>query len=483
MGRDAIEAGQRGRPYAYVIAAEQRDPGAAARLIEALLMGGVEVQRARTGFEAAGQRFDAGSAVVPMAQAFRAHAKDLLEVQRYPDRRGGSSGQPQTPYDITGWTLPAQMDVTGAWVEEPFTAALDPVATAASVFAGSLTGSGPVLVVDARANGAFLLANRALAAGGEARRATARFSAGGRTFEPGAFILRGLDRATAEPLTRARGVRAVALEHSPDVATVALAPGRVGLHKPWVANMDEGWTRWLLEQHEFAHRTLSDADVRRGGLRAELDVIVLPDASASSLLHGHLRGSVPPEYAGGFGLAGAAALDEFVREGGTLVALDSSSDLPLDLFDLGVRNVLKGVPRAEYYAPGSLVRLTFDPKEPLAWGLPAEIVAFLESGPAFAEDTLADEDGEEMPALAPTGRPGPRFAARFAEKDVLYSGWLLGESKIAGEGAVVEVPYGRGRVVLIGFRPQFRGQPYGTFKVLFNALTVARPDDATDSRN
>jgi len=163
-----------------------------------------------------------------------------------------------------------------------------------------------------------------------------------------------------------------------------------------------------------------------------------------------------------------------VREGGTLVTLDSSSDLPLDLFGLGVRNVLRTVPRQEYYAPGGLLRVAFDPAQPLAWGMPPDAFAFVENGPAFAEETLRDEEGEETPALAPTGRPAPRFVGRFVEKDVLYSGWLLGESKIAGQGAVVEAPLGRGRVVLIGFRPQFRAQPYGTFKVLFNALLQPR---------
>jgi hypothetical protein len=307
------------------------------------------------------------------------------------------------------------------------------------------------------------------------RRATAAFTAAGRSFEPGAFVIEGgLERAAAESLARTRGVNVVALATAPEVTTVALKPTRVGLYKSWVANMDEGWTRWLLEQHGFPFHTVADADVRRGGLASAFDVVVLPDASVKSLLDGHVDGSVPPEYETGLGLAGASALEQFVRDGGTLVTLDSSSDLPLDLFDLGVRNVLRTLPRQEYYAPGGLVRIVFDPAQPLAWGLSKDAIAFLESGPAFAEESLDDDEGEESPALAPTGRPKPRFVARFAEKDVLYSGWLLGESKIAGKGAVVEASLGRGRVVMIGFRPQFRAQPYGTFKVLFNALLATR---------
>jgi hypothetical protein len=179
---------------------------------------------------------------------------------------------------------------------------------------------------------------------------------------------------------------------------------------------------------------------------------------------------VPPEFAGGLGLEGALALKQFVEAGGTLVALDSAADLAVDLFGLGVRNVLKGVPRSDYFCPGGLLQIDVETDHPLAWGLPARATVFAENGPAFEEDAPRDEEGEEQPALADTGRPKPKVVARFAEKDVLYSGWLLGESRIAKKGALVEVPLGKGRVVLVGFRAQFRGQSHGTFKMLFNAL-------------
>ena len=279
MGRDAIEAGRRGKPYAYVIAAEQRDPGAAARLVEALLhgrrRGAARAHRVRGGRPALRGRARRWCRWRSRSARTR---RTCWRSSAIPSGAGTSSGQPQTPYDITGWTLPAQMGVEGAWLEAPFTASLDPVATAGEVFKGSLSGTGGVLLVDARANGAFLLANRALAAGGEVRRATAAFDAAGRTFEPGTFILRGLDRAAVEAVARERGVRVAAVGEARPWRAWLWPPGRIGLFKPWVANMDEGWTRWLLEQHEFAHRTLSDADVRRGGLRADFDVIVLPDA-------------------------------------------------------------------------------------------------------------------------------------------------------------------------------------------------------------
>ncbi|HEV8253275.1 MAG TPA: peptidase M14, partial [Vicinamibacteria bacterium] len=468
-----IDAGASGEPYAYVIPPGQWDPGAAARLVEVLRIGGIDVQRAGAEFTAGGRTFPSGSIVVPMAQPFRAYAKDLLEPQRYPDLRQYPNGPPLRPYDITGWTLPAQMGVEGLMVAKPFQAALQPVA-AGPVEAGGVSGTGSVFVAPARANAAYLLANRVLKAGGEVSRAKTTFQAGGVSFEAGAFILKGgLDRGAVETLARERGLRVAAVEGAPGVDLARVRPLRVGVYKPWVPTIDEGWTRWLLEQFEFPYRTITDADVRRGGLEDALDVIVIPDVERAqptrTLLEGNAPGTVPPEYTGGLGLEGALALKDFVRAGGTLVTLDSASDFAIDLFGLGVRNVLRGLSSQEYYAPGGLLRITADPSQPLAWGLPPNVVAFVENGPAFEQETEREE-GEELPAAAPNARAAARIAARFADKDVLYSGWLLGESRIARKAALVEVPLDKGRVVLIGFRPQFRGQSHATFKVLFNAL-------------
>jgi hypothetical protein len=475
MGKEATSAGAKGEPYAYVIPPGQWDPGAAARLVEVLKIGGLEIQRAAAEFTAGGRTFASGSIVVPMAQPFRAYAKDLLEPQRYPDLRQYPNGPPLRPYDITGWTLPAQMGVEGVMVAKPFTASLQPLG-ASTVEAGSVTGSGSTFVVSPRANAAFLLANRVLKAGGEVSRVKAAFQAAGASFEPGSFVLKGgLDRAAVETIARERGLRVAAVDAAPSVDLARLRTLRLGLYKPWVPTIDEGWTRWVLEQFEFPYRTMTDTDVRRGGLKDAFDVIVIPDveragSSTKTLLEGNPPGSVPPEYTGGIGLEGALALKDFVRAGGTLVTLDSASDFAIDLFGLGLRNALRGVPTQEYYAPGGLVKVTADPSQPLAWGLPANLAVFVENGPAFEEDREAGPEGDASPEGAPNARPAARIAARFAEKDVLYSGWLLGEPRIAKKAALVEVPLEKGRVVLVGFRPQFRGQSHATFKVLFNAL-------------
>jgi hypothetical protein len=243
---------------------------------------------------------------------------------------------------------------------------------------------------------------------------------------------------------------------------------RVGLYKPWVENIDEGWTRWLLEQYEFPFVTLTDQDIRRGGLAARLDVIIVPDQSGERLMNGHPAGTMPAEYTGGLGSDGALALKQFVDAGGTLVALDSACELAINALGLPVQNVLAGARPEEFFAPGSILRLTLDAAVPLNYGLRSETAAFFAFSSAFSVTAPQATAGE--PATTP---PTARIVGRYGTRDVLLSGWLEGEPRIAGQGAVVDARSGLGRAVLLGFRAQHRGQSHATFRLLFNAIHTA----------
>src|SRR5581483_7818004 len=142
------------------------------------------------------------------------------------------------------------------------------------------------------------------------------------------------------------------------------------------------------------------------------------------------------------------------------IALDTAADLPVEFFPLPLSNV-GGPP---FSCPGSLVRVTVDPTEPLSFGMPNDVVALSTGGEAF-DITLAPEFNR--------GDREVRVAARFADRDLLASGWISGEKNVLGKPALVDVRFGQGRVVLFAFRPQFRGQPFGTFKFLLNAVYLA----------
>lgn len=468
MGQRAVDAGSRGGPFAFVIAPEQHDPHAANKLRQLLLDGAVEIQRSLEPFRVADTVYPEGTDLLLMAQPFRAYALSLLERQQYPVRRLAPEAPPERPYDVAGWTLPWQMGVKldryDQTFEPPPATRLETSAIAPAQVWGERRPS--YFVIDGRGNGASIALNRLLKAGLSVSWTARPIELQGFTYAPGAIVTP--DSVTARQLVdvfaRDLGLRVTGARGRTPDGLLALAPVRAGLYKPWVETVDEGWTRWLLEQYEFSYETLSDRDIRSGGLRSRLDVIVLPDQVASRLLEGHPAGSMPQEYTGGLGPEGRDALRQFVEAGGTLVALDSSGELVIDALGLPVKDTVRGVPADQFFCPGSLLRLDLDASDPLAFGLPAQAAGFFAFSSAF--DTSA-------------GAP-VRIAARYAAKDVLMSGWLEGESLIAGKGAVVEARVGEGRAILLGFRVQHRGQSHATFRLLFNAIhTAASPLPST----
>ncbi len=235
---------------------------------------------------------------------------------------------------------------------------------------------------------------------------------------------------------------------------------RVGLYRSYAAPIDEGWTRWVFDTWKVPYVSVVDSVVRAGKLNDAFDVIILPDQSPHELFDG-LPSSYPAPFSGGLGEDGVKALRQFVTDGGTLVALNDASRFAVERLLLPVRNVLEGVADDEFYAPGSIFRLELDSNDPLSRGMPAQTIAWYESGPAF--------DVVDSSAVRVVGR----YPAD--PEKVLLSGWVLHPDRVAGRAALVEVTLGKGRVVLFGFRPQYRGQSIATYPLLFNSLQLTAP--------
>ena len=264
----------------------------------------------------------------------------------------------------------------------------------------------------------------------------------------------GRPAVTAEGEGR-QGVHVTPPRNSPIQNPVRRAV-RLALYKSWTGSMDEGWTRWLFDTFNVPYTSLRDADVRAGRLRAKFDVIVLPSMRMREIVEGRARETAPAEFTGGITEAGVENLRRFVEEGGTLVCWDDSTELAIKRFDLPVRNALEGLKSSDFYCPGSVLRVEVETSHPLARGLAPQTDVYFVDSVAF---DVTDPSKARVVA---------RYAAR--EKDVLRSGWLLGADNLAGRAALVEAALGRGRVVLFGFRPQHRGQTWGTFPFIFNAL-------------
>ncbi len=458
---DNIEHFKHAAPYAYVLPNPQADTPEAALLAQKLLDNGLEVHRADRTFHANGIDYPAGSWVVLMDQPFSGLAKELFEAQHYPLAILDGSAKPVTlPYDVTGWTLPMQMGVRVDPVTDPVgedqRSALElvaPINSKIDPLSVSVDGSGPTFILSHKPNASFMAVNEILASGGSVSfsRDEVQTSEGPET---GAFIVTGIGREKLLSIAQKYGVSAVSGSHSAE--TLPIHKARVGLYRPWQPSIDEGWTRWILEKYGFSPESLYNAGVKAGNLHARFDTIILPDLTKSQLTDGFKPGIVPSEYAGGIDSDGVAALREFVRAGGTLVAFNQTSSALIDLFGLPVTNILAGVKSDQFFCSGALLRIELnDPARPALYGLPADPIVMFERGPAFA--------------LKP-GFTGTILATYSAGTNPLESGVLLHPEKIEGQAAAVEVSYGKGRIYLYGFKPQWRAQSHGAYKFFMNTL-------------
>ncbi len=466
-GRDAIARYRKEPPFAYFVPQTQRDPGAAVALLQRLAFLGVRVAQLSKDVVQGGQRHARGTWVIPMDQEYAELVRQLFDRQEYPDLKG-DDGAPEPPYDAAGWTLPYLMDVRVLEARTPLaaevTAALVPVsgrATDASapeapfstnamaagitVPAARITGTGPALAVDPAQNDAFKLLNRALASGGTVR------AQGGR------YVVSGVAAATLEGWASALGLRAERVAGAD--AGAARVGGRVALFRSNAPSMDEGWTEWLLDQHEFAYTVITNSDVIAGDLGERFDVVILASDRAATLRDGFGRGRVPPVLEGGLGDAGVRALDQFVRKGGTLVAMNASALFAIDALHLPVRNAVRGLPSRQFFASGSILEVVTDAAHPVMAGMPERAKVFFDNSPVFT--ALEGFEGTALARYERTGSP-------------LLSGYLLGETYLHGAAAALDVKHERGHVVLLGFRPQWRGQTVGTFRVVFNAALYGR---------
>jgi zinc carboxypeptidase len=489
-GRDQIARGTTKPPYAYVIPQDQRDVVAAVELLRRLAFGGIRVSQLirTTAFDAV--TYPPDTWIIPTDQEFAALAREVLDVQKYPDLRPYPGGPPERPYDAAGWTLPLQMGVRVIAVASPLSAdaranmkaigpstdpklrpaayasdrtdrapfdsvpgaGFDTNGAAASIVPppGRTSGSGPFLAVDPAQNNAFRALNRAWTAGARVQFAPAGESTSAR------YIISGLTEADQAALVQSL---ALAAERTAQAGTAIRRP-RIGVYEPWGGNMSAGWTRWILEQYGFDYVTLRPADFH-APLRSRVDVVLLPDGVRLPIAGAGGRGggrggrAVRPEYADTLNAEDLAAFEAFIRGGGTLVCVNTASAFAIQQFKLPVTNVVAGLRTDEFFLRGSVVQVSVDPTQAIMAGMPADAAIFADGSPVF--DLQDGFKGSVLARYAETGSP-------------LLSGYLIGEKYLAGKAAAVDVKLESGHVVLLGFRPEWRGQPFGTFRVLFNAV-------------
>ena len=477
-GRNTIAKYRTSAPYAYIVPQTQHDPVAPVELLRRLAMLGVRISQADRDLSIDGTVYPRGTWVIPMDQEFAELVRELLEVQVYP-----SMGD-DTPYDAAGWTLPFQMNVRVVEARAPLTeearGALKPVQgtatdwrraadapltvnpTAAGIVPapGRISGSGANVILDPAQNNSFRLINRALASGGSLRFTAATAN------QPGRYVVSGIPAATLDRWAQDLWVQA-ARTGSGGAAGAVRAPTRIALYKGAPGNMDQGWTEWLLDSHEFKYTLVTPADVRAGNLDARFDVIIFASQGLGPAGGrggrgggggGAGRGGGPPAGPAQPVDSTATAIEAFVRSGGTVVVWNQGTSSFINALRLPVRNVVAGVSRDQYFTGGSIMEVITDPSHPVMSGMPPRADVFVSGSPVFT--TLEGFQGAVLAKYAATGSP-------------LRSGFLRGENYMHGHAAAIDVKLDRGHVILLAFQPQWRGQPTGTFRVVFNAAFFA----------
>jgi hypothetical protein len=419
----AIVRGRDDAPRAWLIPSTNRDLAATARLLDALLLAGVELHVAHADFTADGREWPVGTIVIRRDQPYGQHVKDLFEVQRYPE------GEP--PYDVAGWTLPMLLGVRRVEVMGELDVVARPVATVTEAMEAFRTTLGAPLA-DGR--------------DGEVWRAAFAHLAEG---QPVRFVTDGPDAGAI------------------DLAPAADAEGRVerlpriGVYSPWRGSKDEGWARFVLDSFDVPFVTVRNEMVRAGELGEFLDVLLIPSVSGGLIERGRAQGTVPPEFTGGLGPEGADAIDRFVRGGGRLVCTESSARWAVELFDLPLADVTRGAEAAGFSCPGSVLR-TVPANTTLAAGLPSSLAIFFSRSAAWTVDEKRREENRDERAL--------EVLLRFPRTHVLQSGWIREPEHLSGAAAWVHAAHGDGAVHLFGFRPQYRGWSQQAFQLLFRAL-------------
>jgi hypothetical protein len=452
-------------PREYIIPSDQADFANATEFVNALLKTGITVLKSAAAFSAAGKSYPAGSYVVKTAQAFRPHVMDMFEPQDHPNDFAYPGGPPNRPYDIAGWTLAMQMGVQ-------FDRILDGFETPAASFpkidgllpppAATVSGAANPAgyLISHRIDNSFIVTNRLLKAGCEVYwlKAEQPGMGAGAIWVPASAQA----RAVLERGARELGVPVEAVDRKPSGEALKLKPVRIGLYDSYGGSITSGWTRWLFERYEMPFRMVYVPELDAGGLQSQFDVLVFPS--------GAIRGTA--------GIVSEQVtfpqLRKFVESGGSIVTIGSSTSvaswfgLPVKnyLVEMGPGNRERSLPPEKFFIPGSLLRMSVDNANPLAYGMPRQVDVFFDNSPVFKLAPTV-----ELQRTSPVGW--------FTGAEVLDSGWAWGQQYLDGGTAVAEASVGEGKVVLLGPEVNFRDQPHGTYKLLFNSLYYGSAKAAT----
>ncbi len=459
--KNQTERGAKGDVKTVVIPADQHDYATMVKMINTLLRSGIEIKRADEDFMVGSNKYEKGSYVISLAQPKMGLIRNLLTETHYADNSWTRSddGSPIRPYDLATHTMNefmgVQVDTKNVLVEGTFSTVSFPEKIEAKVETGTYG-----YVLDGRENNAFKAVSLLIDKGIKVKRLDEKFN--GQI--PGDFVIEKGSATVIENVAKETGINFMPLNQKPNVEIHDVNRGRLGLFQRFNGgNMDEGWTRLCFENFAIPYESLMSTEVRKGELNKKYDVIVIPDDSKEGITGIYPKNArrapekYPAKYESGVGKDGGKHFKEFVKNGGTLIAFGNSFEYVVEEFDLKVRNIASGIPSKEFFCPGSTIKVEVDNSHPSAYGMPDKGLVMFRNSPAF--EIVPSRTNADYETIV-----------RYKDNNLLESGWLIGEDYIAKKSGMIVTNYGKGKVVLIGFRVQHRNQMDGTFKLLFNNI-------------
>ena len=333
-----------------------------------------------------------------------------------------------------------------------------------------MNASAKTYLIERRYNDSFSILNELMKKGAEIYWADQPFTINNTEYPAGTLMIPGQKGlfSSLQQLSETYQVPIHGINDPIPVKGSKIRMPRLAIYQPWTASMDEGWTRLVLDMYKFSYQVLHNEDFKNEKLADQFDVLILPDISASGIVEGRSRyrgeptlGTVemPEKYQGGIGKKGVELILNFVKEGGTLITIEDATEFAIERLKVPAVNVLKGIDRNAFYAPGTLLQIELDTSQPLAYGMIKHPTIRMNNSPTF----------RLLPYIREINAVG-----YYTDENPLMSGWLIGPEKIVGNTVLAEIPVEKGRIILYGFGVQSRSQTFGTFKLLFNAIYTSR---------
>lgn len=493
---EMLHTPERRDPRGYIIPSDQPDFLTAIKFINALVKTGITIHRASGEFQVNGKSYPAGSFVIKTAQAFRPHVLDMFEPQDHPNDFQYPGGPPIPPYDNAGWTLAYQMGVRFDRILDGFDGPFEKL----NGFAKPTPTKIPVAsnmamyVLSHQTNDSFIAINRLLKDGEEVYWSRQPAKAADQTLPAGTIFIAAKQGTAArlQKIATELGLSFGGMTVRPSIEMTRLKLPRIALWDRYGGSMPSGWTRWILEQFEFPFTVVYPQTLDAGNLAEKFDVIIfvtgaIPARDARGAGGGG-TGDEPPvfgrmpradelpeEFRGWIGNLSVAKtipqLKSFIESGGTVLTIGSSTNLGYHL-GLPMANALveknaagddRPLSRDKYYIPGSILQVSVDNTNPLAYGMPEKVDVFFDNSPVF---NLKPE----------AGLRGVKPVAWFDSSNPLRSGWAWGQQYLQDGVAVIDASIGKGKLFMFGPEIAFRGQPHGTFKLLFNGIYYGRAE-------